>query len=95
MTIIQIFSDFLRKNINFNALIRTNKSKIISFNPVIFLTLVISISIIFFSINSLITQRNIEKQNNIKTIAESNEFSKFTDFIVSKLNSPYSDKIYN
>ena len=40
------------------------------------------------------TQRNIEKQNNIKTITTSNEFSKFTDFIISKLNSPYSEIKY-
>ena len=40
------------------------------------------------------TQRNIEKQNNIKTITTSNEFLKFTDFIISKLNSPYSEIKY-
>ena len=94
MTIIQIFTDFFKKKANFNALIKTNKSKALSFNPVIFLTLVLSVSIIFFSLNSLMTQKNIEKQNNIKTIAESNEFSKFTDFIISKLNSPYSEIKY-
>ena len=40
------------------------------------------------------TQRSIEKKNNIKTIAASNEFSKFTDFVISKLNSPYSEIKY-
>ena len=40
------------------------------------------------------TQRNIEKKNNIKTIAASNEFSKFTNFVISKLNSPYSEIRY-
>ena len=94
MTIIQIFSDFFKKNLDFNALTKTNKSKILSLNTVIFLTLIVTIFIIFFSINNHMTQRNIEKQNNIKTITTSNEFSKFTNFIISKLNSPYSEIKY-
>ena len=94
MTIIQIFSDFFKKILDFNALTKTNKSKILGLNTVIFLTLIVTISIIFFSINSHITQRNIEKQNNIKLITTSNEFSKFTNFIISKLNSPYSEIKY-
>ena len=94
MTIIQIFSDLFKKRVDFSALIKTNKLKTLSFNPIIFLTLIITISVIFFSINNLITQSNIEKKNNVKTIAESNEFSKLTDFIISKLNSPYSEIKY-
>ena len=94
MTIIQIFSDFLKKRLDIRASIKTNKSKILSLNPIIFLTLIVILSIVFFSINNLMTQRSIEKKNNIKTIAASNEFSKFTNFIISKLNSPYSEIKY-
>ena len=94
MTIIQIFSDFFRKRLNLSALTKTNKSKIFGLNTIIFLTLIVTISIIFFSIENHMTQRNIEKQNNIITITTSNEFLKFTDFIISKLNSPYSEIKY-
>ena len=94
MTIIQIFSNFFKKRLGILALISTNKSKILSLNPIIFLILVVTLSAIFFSINNLVTQRNIEKKNNIKAIATSNEFSKFTNFIISKLNSPYSEIKY-
>ena len=94
MTIIQIFSNFFRKKINFNALNKTDKSKIISSNPIILLTLVISIFIIFFCANNLMTQKNIKKKKSIQTITSSNEFSRFTDFIISKLNSPYSEIKY-
>ena len=94
MTIIQIFSDFLKKKLDIRASIKTNKSKVLSLNPIIFLTLIVILSIVFFSINNLMTQRSIEKKNNIKTIAASNEFSKFTNFIISKLNSPYSEIKY-
>ena len=94
MTIIQIFSNFFKKKLDIRASIKTNKFKILSFNPIIFLTLIVVFSIVFFSLNNLMTQRNIEKKNNIKTIAASNEFSKFTNFVISKLNSPYSEIRY-
>ena len=94
MTIIQIFSNFFKKKLDIRASIKTNKSKILSLNPIVFLTLIVIFSIVFFSINNLMTQRSIEKKNNIKTIAASNEFSKFTNFVISKLNSPYSEIKY-
>ena len=94
MTIIQIFSNFFKKKLDIRASIKTNKFKILSLNPIIFLTLIVVFSIVFFSLNNLMTQRNIEKKNNIKTIAASNEFSKFTNFVISKLNSPYSEIRY-
>ena len=94
MTIIQIFSDFFKKRLDLSSLAKTNKFKIFGPNIIIFFTLIITISIIFFSIKNHMTQINIEKQNNIKTITTSNEFSKITDFIISKLNSPYSEIKY-
>ena len=94
MTIIQIFSDFFKKRFTFNAAIKTQKSKILSLNPIIFLTLIITFSIIFFALNNFMSQKNVEKQENIKTITASNEFSKFTNFLISKLNSPYSEIKY-
>ena len=94
MTIIQIFSDFFKKKLDLTAFIKTNKSRILNFNPIIFITSIVTIAIIFFSINNFMSQKNIEKQNNIKTITASNEFTKFTNFIISKLNSPYSEIRY-
>ena len=94
MTIIQIFSNFFKKRLDIRASIKTNKFKILSLNPIIFLTLIVIFSIVFFSINNFMTQRSIEKKNNIKNIAASNEFSKFSNFVISKLNSPYSEIKY-
>ena len=94
MTIIQIFSDFFKKRLDILPSIKTNKFKILSLNPIVFLTLTVILSIIFFSINSHLAQKSIEKKENIKTIAASDEFSKFTNFIISKLNSPYSEIKY-
>ncbi len=94
MTIIQIFSDFFKKKLDLTAFIKTNKSRILNFNLIIFITSIVTIAIIFFSINNFMYQKNIEEQNNIKTITASNEFTKFTNFIISKLNSPYSEIKY-
>ena len=94
MTIIQIFSDFFKKRLDILPSFKTNKFKILSLNPIVFLTLTVILSIIFFSINSHLAQKSIEKKENIKTIAASDEFSKFTNFIISKLNSPYSEIKY-
>ena len=94
MTIIQIFAEFFKKRISLSSLLKTNKSRIISFNPVIIFTIIILLAVIFFSANNLLNQRNIEKKNNIKAITTSKEFSKFTGFIISKLNSPYLEIKY-
>ena len=94
MTIIQIFSNFFKKKLDIRASIKTNKFKILSLNPIIFLTLIVIFSIVFFSINNFMTQRSIEKKNNIKNIAASIKFSKFSNFVISKLNSPYSEIKY-
>ncbi len=94
MTIIRIFSDFLKKRLVIINFIKTNKSKFVSLNPIIFFSLIILISIIFFSLNNLMGKKNLENQENIKSITGSSEFSKFTDYIISKLNSPYLEIKY-
>ncbi len=94
MTIIRIFSDFLKKRLVIFNFIKTNKSKYVSLNPIIFFSLIILISIIFFSLNNLMGKKNLENQENIKSITGSSEFSKFTDYIISKLNSPYLEIKY-
>tara|TARA_Y100001958_G_scaffold158079_1_gene154944 strand:+ start:198 stop:1544 length:1347 start_codon:yes stop_codon:yes gene_type:complete len=94
MTIIQIFEDLLRKKLWLSSVLKPNKFKVLSFNPIIFLTIIVSIIIIFFSINTFVDQKNAENKNNIKTITGSKEFSNFTDFIISKLNSPYFEIKY-
>ena len=94
MTIIRIFEDLFRKKLWLSGALKSNKLKVLNFNPIIFLTIVISIFIIFFSINTFFDHRNIENKDNIKTITGSKEFSNFTDFIISKLNSPYFEIKY-
>ncbi len=94
MTIIQKFVDLYKKKIGLNGLVKSNKFKILSFNPFIFFTVIILSCIVFYSVNSFINKKNIENSKNIETITSSKEFSNFTDFLISKLNSPYLEIKY-
>ena len=95
MTIIEKFTVFYRKKIIQNTFIKSNKSRILNFNPIIFFSLILLVSIIFFSINNIINQRNIENHENFKTVSSSKEFSNLKGYLISKLNSPYKEIKYS
>ena len=95
MTIIEKFTDFYRKKIVQNTFIKLNKSRSLNFNPIIFFSLILLVSIIFFSINNIINQRNIENHENFKTVSSSKEFSNLKGYLISKLNSPYKEIKYS
>ena len=95
MTIIEKFTNFYRKKIVQITFLKSNKSRILNFNPIIFFSLILLVSIIFFSINNIINQRNIENHKNVKTISGSKEFSNLKGYLISKLNSPYKEIKYS
>ena len=94
MALIQIITNFLRKKQNFGSIFKANKIRVLNFNPVIFFSLIIFFSIAFFTINNLIKQKSIENQNNLEDVKNSEEFSDFKNFIISRINSPYSEVKY-
>ena len=94
MALIQIITNFLRKKQNFGSIFKANKIRVLNFNPVIFFSLIIFFSIAFFTINNLIKQKSIENQNNLEDVKNSEEFSDFKNFIISSINSPYSEVKY-
>ena len=94
MTLVRIFADFFKKKIGFPGLLKANKSKFMHFNPVIFFTVAILLTGIFFSTNTFINEKYAKNHDNVKTITKSKEFSNFTDFLISKLNSPYFEIKY-
>ena len=94
MTIIQIIADFYRKRNSLGTFIKLNRLKILNFNPIIFFSLLILLSVIFYSVNTIIDKKKAENRDNIKIITSSEEFSSFTNFLISKLNSPYLEIEY-
>ena len=94
MTIIQKISILFKKKYNFLALIDAKALKIQRFNPLILIGFLIIFSVLFFISSNLINKKNEKQSNNLKEITKTNEFSKLTNFFISKINSPYEEKSY-
>ena len=94
MTIIQKFRIFIRKKLNFLSLIDAKAIQIQGFNPLILITFLIIFSALFFVASGLIEKKNNENVNNLKEITKTSEFSNFTNFLISKINSPYKEINY-
>ena len=94
MTIIQKINNFLKKKYNFLALLDAKALKIQKFNPFILISFFIIFSVLFFISSNLINKKNASNASNLKEVSKTNEFSNLTDFIVSKINSPYKELDY-
>ncbi len=94
MTIIQKINNFLKKKYNFVALLDAKALKIQKFNPFILISFFIIFSVLFFISSNLINKKNASNASNLKEVSKTNEFSNLTDFIVSKINSPYKEIDY-
>ncbi len=94
MTIIQKINNFLKKKYNFLALLDAKALKIQKFNPFILISFFIIFSVLFFISSNLINKKNASNASNLKEVSKTNEFSNLTDFIVSKINSPYKEIDY-
>jgi murein DD-endopeptidase MepM/ murein hydrolase activator NlpD len=94
MAIIQIIYNFCKRKLNILSILDVNKLKILNFNPIIFLSFVVFLSILFFTISNLINQKSKENENNLKEITETSDFSNLTNYFISKINSPYEEVSY-
>ena len=94
MAIIEIFNNFFKKRPHFNTFYKLKKFIIPSSNPLLIFSLLILISIIFFTLTNLNTKKNIENRNNLKNMKASSEFTSFTDIFINKIKSPYKEVNY-
>ncbi len=94
MTIIQKINTFLRKKTNFLTLLETKAIKIHKFNPLFVISFLIIFTSLFFISSNLINKNNNENLSNFKEMTKTNEFSIFTNFLISKINSPYEEINY-
>ena len=94
MTIIQKISNYLRKKYNVLSPTDVKTLKINKFNPLIILTFLIIFTAFFFVSSNLVNWNNESKLNNFKEVTENDEFLNFTNFILSKINSPYEEINY-
>jgi len=94
MTIIQKINSFLKKKFNFWLHLEAKNLKIQKFNPLILISFLIIFSGIFFISSNLIDKKNERNINSFKEITKTNEFSNFSNFLISKINSPYQETSY-
>jgi len=94
MTIIQKLSFIVKKRLNFLFLLNSRHLKIQKFNPFIFISFLIVFSSLFFTSLSIIQKKNNENVLNLKEIAKTSEFTNLTNFLISKINSPYKEINY-
>jgi murein DD-endopeptidase MepM/ murein hydrolase activator NlpD len=93
MTIIQKINISIKKKINFLSSV-SPKSIGVQKKSIIFGSFLILFSVIFFFSINYITNKNIKNSNNLKEITETSEFSNLTNFLISKINSPYQEINY-
>ncbi len=91
MTIIQKINAFIKKKYNFLSVLDAKAFKIQKFNPFFLISFLIIFSCIFFISLNLINKKNEKNSNNLKEITKKSEFSNLTNFLISKINSPYEE----
>ena len=94
MAIIQFFSSFYKKNSNFLAILKKNKIGIFTFHPLIILSSIVFIFILFFITLNLVNSKNTSNRNNLKQVTNSGDFTNLTNYFISKINSPYKEVSY-
>ncbi len=94
MTLIQKFSNLLKKKYNLISLTSPKSLQVKNFNPVFLITIMVIFSGVFFISSNFIDKKNKENISNFKEISENNEFSNLANFFISKINSPYEEIEY-
>ena len=94
MTIIRIFNEFNKKIAFFFPHFKSNRIKNFSINPLIFVSLIVLFSIIFFTVNNYSEKSNLQNRENLENFSKSNDFNNLTNYFFSKINSPYTEQKY-
>ncbi len=68
--------------------------KLSNFNFIFIFGSLIIIALIFFTTLSLVSKKKEDEFQNLKTISKSNEFSDLTNYLITKINSPYKEEMY-
>jgi len=94
MTFIQKISLLIKKKINLESLLDTKIFRIKKFNPIILVSFLFIFSLVFFITSNLINEKNEQNKSNLKEITKTNDFLNLTNFLKSKINSPYEEVNY-
>ncbi len=94
MTIIGKINSLIKKKFNFLSPLNIKILQIQKSNSLILVSFLIVFSVIFFMSTNLIDKKNQKNANNLKEISKNSEFSNLSNFLISKINSPYMEINY-
>ena len=94
MAIIQKINVLAKKKLSFLSILNSKSLQFKKFNPFFLITFFIIFSSSFFISLNLIDNKNKTNKKNYNEITKTNDFSNFTNFLISKLNSPYEEINY-
>ena len=94
MTFIQKIRLFYKKKMIFLPLLDTQLFKFQRFNPFFLIIFFLIFSGFFFITLNFINQKNKDNEKNFKEITKTTEFSNLSNFLISKINSPYEEIDY-
>ena len=94
MTIIGKINSLIKKKFNSLSPLNIKILQIQKSNSLILVSFLIVFSLIFFMSTNLIDKKNQSNANNLKEISENSEFSNLSNFLISKINSPYKEINY-
>ena len=78
----------------FLPLLDTQLFKFQRFNPFFLIIFILIFSGFFFITSNFINQKNKDNEKNFKEITKTTEFSNLSNFLISKINSPYEEIDY-
>ena len=94
MTIIQKFNTFLKKKYGFLSHIGTNVFRVQKFNPLLVISFLVIFTGLFFISSNLINMKSKVKEANLEEVTKSSDFANLSNFLISKINSPYKEINY-
>ena len=94
MTIVEKFYHFFRKIRQKNTRIININERVINLKPIIIFISVIFFSILLFIITNSLKKTSLEKEENLSSITSSKEFSNLTNYLITKIKSPYEEVNY-
>ena len=94
MAIIQKIQVFIKKNIRLFSLLDAKILRIQKFNPFFFILFIIIFFGFFFISSNLINKKKEVNTNNFQEITKTSEFLNLSNFLISKINSPYKEVKY-
>ena len=94
MTLNQYLSNFFKKTRQYIIMLKPTRSNFLGLNTLTLLSTLLSFMVIFVVTSSFLAQKNQENADSLKMISRSNDFTNFSNFLISKISSPYKEINY-